>query len=55
MRSLLYWNPQIELAPSDNPEFFIHTSSLPGIYRITIEGVSSKGDVIEFYTEFTVK
>lgn len=55
MRSLLYWDPQIDLAPSDNPEFLIHTSSLPGIYRITIEGVSSKGEVIEFYTEFAVK
>ncbi len=55
MRSLLYWDPQIDLAPSENPVFLIHTSSLPGIYRITIEGVSSKGDVIEFYTEFTVK
>ncbi|HBG24044.1 MAG: hypothetical protein A2X17_06230 [Bacteroidetes bacterium GWF2_41_61] len=55
MRSLLYWDPQMELAPSVNPEFFIHTSSLPGTYRITIEGISSKGDVIEFYTEFAVK
>lgn len=55
MRSLLYWDPQIELAPSDNSEIFIHTSSLPGTYRVTIEGISSKGLVMEYYSEFTVK
>ncbi len=55
MRSLLYWDPQIELAPGSNSEIFIHTSSLPGTYRVTIEGISSKGVVMEYYSEFTVK
>ena len=55
MRSLLYWNPQIEIKEKASSEVKIHTSSLPGRYKILIEGITLKGEPVEYATEFTVR
>lgn len=55
MRSLLYWNPQIDLNPGVSNDIYIQTSSLPGKYVIIIEGFTENGLPIEYSSEFTVR
>lgn len=55
MRSLLYWNPQINIETGKSKVIDIHTSSLPGKYYIIIEGITSDGNPVEYSAEFTVK
>lgn len=55
MRSLLYWNPQIDLNPGVSNDINIHTSSLPGKYIIIIEGITENGLPVEYSSEFTVR
>jgi hypothetical protein len=55
MRSLLYWNPQIDLNPGVSNDINIHTSSLPGKYVIIIEGFTENGLPVEYSSEFTVR
>ncbi|HCT95242.1 MAG: hypothetical protein A2X19_10050 [Bacteroidetes bacterium GWE2_39_28] len=55
MRSLLYWDPQIDLKPGVSSDINIHTSSLPGKYIIKIEGFTENGLPVEYSSEFTVR
>lgn len=55
MRSLLYWNPQIDLNPGVSNDINIQTSSLPGKYIIIIEGFTENGLPVEYSSEFTVR
>ena len=55
LRSLLYWNPQIDLKPGVSNDINIHTSSLPGKYIIKIEGFTGNGLSVEYSSEFTVR
>lgn len=51
-RSLLYWNGLLERA---NKEITISTSDLPGIYLITIEGISRSGTFIHVQKKISVE
>ncbi len=55
LRTLLYWDPLIELKQGEKSEMIIQTSSNPGRYIIKVEGVSSDGIPVEYSTEFVVK
>ncbi len=55
LRSLLYWNPQIELSSRENLEVSVKTSSLPGTYKLVIEGITANGEPLEYSTEFVVR
>lgn len=51
-RHTLYWNPEITSA-TRNVSFY--TSDMDGIYYITLQGISAKGEVIKLQGEFIVK
>lgn len=51
LRSLLYWDPLVELAQGENREFEIRTSSIPGKYAVIIEGVTAGGQLVYSRTE----
>jgi hypothetical protein len=55
LRSLLYWDPQIELSSRENIELIVKSSSLPGTYKLIIEGITSGGETLVYSTEFLVK
>ena len=55
VRTLLYWDPQIDLAQGAHQDINIRTSSMPGKYAIVLEGVTATGAPILFRSEFTVE
>lgn len=54
LRTLLYWNPQIDLTSGESKKFVVHTSGLPGEYIVKIEGLTSKGEAVIYYDKITV-
>ncbi len=50
LRSLLYWDPQIEISKDDSSKFVIHTSGLSGRFLVKIEGLTEDGEAV-FYTK----
>ena len=55
VRTLLYWDPQIELKLGEECEIVFSTSSIRGDYVIIMEGVTQSGQPIYYRSEFTVK
>jgi len=55
LRSLLYWDPLMDLKAKERREVMIYTSSVPGRYVVTIEGVSVIGEPIYQQQEFIVE
>ncbi len=55
MRSLLYWDPEINLMPEEKREILIQTPSIPGKYSIVIEGITDDGEVVYREERFSVK
>jgi hypothetical protein len=53
-RQLLYWNPDIAISGSGTRELEFFTSAHTGKYRITIEGVTSKGEIIHSTTDISI-
>lgn len=54
LRTLLYWDPQIDLAQREVVEVMVRTSSVPGKYEIKLEGVTASGQPFLHRSEFTV-
>lgn len=55
LRSLLYWDPEINLMSEEKREVVIQTPSVPGYYSIVIEGVTDSGEPIYGGEVFTVE
>lgn len=51
-RHTLYWNP--EITPTTRTVSF-YTSDMDGVYCITLQGVSAKGEMMKLQSEFIVK
>lgn len=45
-RHTLYWNPFIEIVPEENMELSFYTSDLCGRFKVTVEGITRKGEVV---------
>ncbi|HTH57880.1 MAG TPA: hypothetical protein VL728_17655 [Cyclobacteriaceae bacterium] len=54
-RTLIYWNPSIEITAKRQQKFEFFTSDLPGKYQITIEGISKQGNSGSAVFSFTVE
>lgn len=52
-RHTLYWNPRV--TPDESTELYFYTSDLCGEFKVTIEGIDSKGEVITGSTLFRVE
>lgn len=55
LRSLLYWDPQVEIEPGGETKFVFHTSALPGSYSVKISGVDSNGEYVSWSGTIEVK
>ena len=55
VRTLLYWDPQVELKIGEECEIEFTTSSIRGDYVIVMEGVTQSGKPIYYRSGFTVK
>jgi hypothetical protein len=53
-RSLLYWNPQVDLISGESREIAVGASSLSEKYNIVLEGVTESGRPIFYKSEFTM-
>ncbi len=53
-RSVIHWNPNWKIAKSkDNTQAF-YTSDETGVFQISVEGITSKGEIIQVVKEFEV-
>ncbi len=43
LRSLLFWDPQIDLSSSEKKSITVNTPSYPGKFIVTVEGITSNG------------
>lgn len=50
LRSLLYWNPQVDLKIGEDAEYKFHTSGIGGKFLIKVEGVTEDGEPV-FYSK----
>jgi hypothetical protein len=55
LRNTLYWNPSIKTDSSGSAEVEFWTSDCPGLYRVSIHGVSDTGKSVTSYALFRVK
>jgi len=55
IRSLLYWDPQVDVKGGADHEILIRTSSIPGRYAIVLEGITASGQPIYHWSEFKVE
>lgn len=55
LRSLLYWDPQVDILSNGNSKFMFHTSGLSGKFLIKIEGVTENGESIYYSKIVQVK
>ncbi|MCL2738862.1 MAG: hypothetical protein FWE30_05390 [Bacteroidales bacterium] len=55
IRSLLYWDPQVDVPAGENHEILMRTSSVPGKYAIVLEGITSGGQPVYHRAEFRVE
>ncbi len=53
-RHTLYWNPAVAV-DGNGANFTFYTSDLQGEFRITVEGVTSKGEPISAWSTFSVE
>jgi hypothetical protein len=51
----LYWNPEISTGKSGRLQLRIKTNSVPGYYRIVLEGITEKGQMGRTVYNFSVK
>lgn len=54
VRSLLYWDPVLNIGAGEQYETSVYTSTLPGEYCIEIEGLSTSGEAVYIRKYFTV-
>lgn len=54
-RSLIYWNPDITLAPGEKKALSFYTSDLTGNYRIDIQALAEDGSPASTSAPFAVK
>ena len=54
-RSLLYWDPQVDLMPGASRELTIKTSFIPGKYAVILEGIDSDSRPVYHRSEFWVE
>ena len=55
LRNTLYWNPSVKTDRNGEAETDFWTSDLPGVYTITIRGITGTGKRISLYKSFTVR
>ena len=55
VRSLLYWDPQVDMMGGDQKEIVVNTSSVPGKYVMVMEGITANGQAVYFRSTFTVE
>jgi len=55
LRTLLYWDPQVDIAQGAHQEVQLRTSSMPGKYTVVLQGVTASGHPIYHKSEFTVE
>jgi len=55
LRNTLYWNPSVKTNSNGKAEVEFWTSDLPGVYTITIQGITGTGKKISLYKSFTVR
>ena len=55
VRTLLYWDPQIDLKSGENHEVMLTTSAIPGNYAVVLEGVTAGGQAIYHRSLFSVE
>ena len=55
VRTLLYWDPQVDIQSGENHEMILRTSLVEGRYAIILEGVTADGQSIFYRKEFTVQ
>ncbi len=54
-RPLLYWNPSLQLAPSESQVLSLTAPAYTGIFRIVAEGLTASGEPIHEETFFEVR
>jgi len=55
IRSLLYWDPHVDIKKGESREITFQTSSVPGKYVIVLEGVTIGGQPVYVRSEFFVE
>ncbi|MCL2726992.1 MAG: hypothetical protein FWD56_01255 [Bacteroidales bacterium] len=55
VRTLLYWDPLVEMARGEGCEIVLKTSLIPGTYAVTLEGVTDRAQPVYHKTVFTVQ
>jgi len=55
IRSLLYWDPQVDMMVGDQKEIVVNTSSVPGKYVMVMEGITANGQAVYYRSTFTVE
>lgn len=55
LRSLLYWNPQVDLKSEESSEFKFHTSGIQGRFLIRIDGVTEDGEAVYYSKSIEIK
>ena len=53
-RSTLYWNPLIKTDENGNATISFRTSDVDGRYKVTIEGMTSEGEIFRIIKLLTV-
>ncbi len=53
-RSTLYWNPHIKTDETGNAIISFRTSDVDGVYKVTIEGMTSEGEIFRLIKLLTV-
>ncbi|MFZ5999482.1 MAG: hypothetical protein ACOYW3_03170, partial [Bacteroidota bacterium] len=54
-RSVIYWNPNVQLTEKGPVTLDFYAADLPTTYRIVVEGVSTTGEPLRYETYVTVK
>ena len=54
LRTLLYWDPQVEIGREASHEITLKASAVPGVYVIVLEGVTENGKPVYFRSEIPV-
>ena len=55
LRNTLYWNPSVKTNSKGEAEIEFWTSDIPGVYTISIQGVSSSGELVSLNRSFIVR
>jgi hypothetical protein len=55
LRTTIYWNPSISLSQNKPTQLSFHTADRPGLYTITLEGLTSSGEPLHVTSKLLVK